>query len=93
MESAPKSLSEIDPKGLFKDAYAIEGISEPECRTIFLDWAISLPSGHEAADLIGEIIAHFAEQSPDHPMSLVLREGLEKAAAPARRRGGARGRR
>ena len=30
-----------DPKGLIREAYRIEGISEPECRSIFMDWALS----------------------------------------------------
>ena len=33
---------ELDPKNLIREAYRIEGISEPECRSIFLDWALSL---------------------------------------------------
>ena len=33
-----------DPKGLIFEAYNMEDISEPECRSIFLDWALSLDS-------------------------------------------------
>ena len=32
-----------DHKGLILEAYRIEGITLPECRSIFLDWALSLP--------------------------------------------------
>ena len=28
-----------DPKRLVAEAYRIEGITEAECRSIFLDWA------------------------------------------------------
>ena len=83
-------LSEIDPRGLIADAYAIEGISEPECRSVFLDWAIGVPTGCDAAALIPALIAHHAAD-PDHPMSKVLEEGLGRSAAPVRR-GGRRGR-
>ena len=36
---------QIDPKGLIKEAYRIEGIGPGECRSILLDWALSLPDG------------------------------------------------
>ena len=39
----------LDPKGLIAEAYRIEGIGEGECRSIFLDWALSLPEGQEVA--------------------------------------------
>jgi hypothetical protein len=38
-------LDEADPKGLIRESYAIEGISDAECRSIFMDWAMSLPAG------------------------------------------------
>ena len=38
-----------DPKGLVREAYAIPGVTEPECRSIFLDWALSLPDGADPA--------------------------------------------
>lgn len=86
-------LTVLDPKGLIADAYAIEGISEPECRTIFLDWAISAPDGKTAADLLPLLSAHYADRDPDHPMSRVLAEGARRGNTPPVRRGGARGRR
>ncbi len=76
----------IDPKGLMTDAYAIEGITAEECRSIFLDWALSLPEGVDMAALIGTMLARHGE-AVDHPMTQVLREGLETAGKP-RRRGG-----
>ncbi|MDJ1008730.1 MAG: hypothetical protein QNJ13_13010 [Paracoccaceae bacterium] len=91
MGRAMQPLKEIDPRGLIADAYAIEGIGEPECRSIFLDWAIGVPQGKDAAGLIPVLLAHFAEKDPDHPMSRVLAEGLGKSASPVRR-GGRRGR-
>ena len=32
-----------DPKALIREAYNIEAITRSECRSIFLDWALSLP--------------------------------------------------
>ncbi|MEL7105452.1 MAG: hypothetical protein AAGM21_06005 [Pseudomonadota bacterium] len=86
-------LKTLDPKGLIADSYAIEGISEPECRTIFLDWAISVPDGQTAVDLLPLLSAHYADRDPDHPMSRVLAEGAARAKAEPVRRGGASGRR
>ncbi|PRY21486.1 hypothetical protein CLV78_10999 [Aliiruegeria haliotis] len=81
-----------DPKALIREAYRIDGITEAECRSIFMDWALSLPDGVEARDVIPELARRHAEADPDHPMSLVLREGAATARPPARR-GGWRGRR
>lgn len=69
-----------DPKGLIAEAYRIDGITVGECRSIFLDWALSVADPAPA-------IARLLAGRPDHPMTQVLREGQ---AAPARtgRRGG-----
>ena len=82
-------MTEADPKGLIREAYQIKGIGEAECRSIFLDWALSLPAGTEPRALISRLLETHAET--DHPMTHVLREGL---AAPIRpeRRGGRAGR-
>ncbi len=80
---------EIDPKGLMEDAYRIDGISEPECRSIFLDWALSVQATGDVAELIPVLLERHGTEG--HPMTEVLREGLAQAAPP-RRRGGRRGR-
>lgn len=77
---------DIDPKGLMEDAYAIEGITPEECRSIFLDWALSVPGGVDTQALIGTLLARHGEAA-EHPMTQVLRDGLESAGKP-RRRGG-----
>lgn len=79
-----------DPKGLIREAYRIEGITGPECRTIFMDWALSIDGPQ--APMIPDLIARYGAQAPDHPMTMVLREGLAEAPAP-KRRGGRMGRR
>lgn len=80
-------LEEADPKGLVRESYNIEGITLGECRSIFMDWALSLPVGAPVADALRTLIAHYGLPRPDHPMSGVLEAGLE---APDRtgRRGG-----
>ncbi|WP_425098278.1 hypothetical protein [Tropicibacter sp. S64] len=80
-----------DPKGLIREAYRIEGITAPECRSIFLDWALSAPSDVETDTLIATLLAQYGADAPDHPMTQVLREGLAGMKTP-RRRGGYRSR-
>ncbi|MEL6464451.1 MAG: hypothetical protein AAFQ58_05740 [Pseudomonadota bacterium] len=82
---------ELDPKGLIYEAYRIEGITEAECRTIFLDWALSVPGTQVPADLISALLELYGAAHADHPMTRTLREGQERSATP-RRRGGWRSR-
>ena len=79
-------LKDADPKGLVRESYAIEGITAPECRSIFMDWALSLPAGITAAAAIPILLATYAPQ-PGHPMTVVLNAGLAAGPAPARRGG------
>ncbi|SIO13464.1 hypothetical protein SAMN05444722_0557 [Rhodovulum sp. ES.010] len=85
-------IEAADPKGLVREAYRIEEIGTGECRSIFLDWALSLPVGVDTKAALKRLIAEYAPAAPDHPMTGVLRAGLD-TEAPPRRRGGARGRR
>ena len=86
-----KAKDPADPKGLIREAYRIEGIRIEECRTIFLDWALSI-GDLAPAQAIPQLLDRYRSEPDDHPMSQTLREGL---AAPARtgRRGGRSGRR
>jgi hypothetical protein len=77
-----------DPRGLLFEAYRIEGIVGPECRSIFLDWALGQPNGADMLSAIRAGLAEYGDQHPDHPMTEVLREGLEKQAQSPKRRGG-----
>ncbi len=87
----PRRDDPSDPKGLIWESYRIEGIEEPECRSIFLDWAISVPQGEDSTDHVRRLLGQHGADHPDHPMTRVLREAL--GASPQGRRGGARGRR
>jgi len=79
-----------DPKGLIFEAYRIDGITKPECRTIFLDWALSLTQGRDTHAALRALLAVYGQDAA-HPMTDVLTEGLHTIATP-RRRGGWRSR-
>jgi hypothetical protein len=82
----------IDPKGVIAESYRIDDIGAAECRSIFLDWVLStdMPSGGPAA-AIALLLKRHGGRHPEHPMTAVLRAGLEDA--PRRmRRGGRSGR-
>ena len=40
----------IDPKALIRESYAIDGITIEECRSIFLDWALSIDVDSDTKD-------------------------------------------
>lgn len=81
---------QADPKGLIRESYAIEGISDAECRSIFIDWALSLPGDIDQTAAMQALIDHYGLHS-DHPMTQVLVAALQ-APPPAGRRGGRAGR-
>ena len=83
----PRSDDPNDHKGLIREAYRIEGITLPECRSIFLDWALSLPADCDQKQALTALHAIYATDEADHPMTQVLSEGLQSAQAPKRRGG------
>ncbi len=75
----------IDPKGLIRESYRIEGISDAECRSILIDWALSLPDATATPDALRALLARHASDAPDdHPMTALLQAGLD-APSPQRR--------
>ncbi|MBL9050606.1 MAG: hypothetical protein JNK19_10895 [Tabrizicola sp.] len=84
-------LNVADPKGLVRESYRIEGITAGECRSIFMDWALSVPLSIDTPDAVRTLIAHYGTDAPGHPMTMVLHEALTAPPA-ARRRGGRLGR-
>ena len=80
-----------DPKALIREAYNIEGINDSQCRSIFFDWALSLPDGLDTQESIAILIDKYGNDAPEHPMTVVLRNGQQKMSSP-RRRGGWRSR-
>lgn len=80
----------IDPRGLIFESYRIEGISAEQCRSIFMDWALGVPQGQDPVPLIRALLDRHAQGHEDHPMTKVLRAGLEPPSATGRRGGRAR---
>jgi len=78
---------EADPKGLVRESYRIDGITAGECRSIFVDWALSVPAGISVPDAVRTLIAAYGQGMPDHPMTPVLTAALTDPDQP-RRRGG-----
>lgn len=93
---SPASLADADPKNLIRESFRIEGIGEAECRSIFLDWALSLPVGVDAMAAIRLLLDHYAPKAAQgagmHPMIAVLVAGAQAQAGTPRRRGGRAGR-
>jgi hypothetical protein len=83
----------MDPRGLIREAYRIEGIGPEDCRSIFFDWAMGLAAGVDPAGAAAALRAHHAAEPADHPMTLLLEEAAAGGVAgPGRRRGGRRSR-
>lgn len=79
-------LTIADPKGLIRESYRIEGITLGECRSIFMDWALSLPvDAQTRAPLLYLLETYGADTA--HPMTGVLRAALEAPTAPKRKGG------
>jgi hypothetical protein len=81
-----------DPKGLIREAYAIDGIGPAECRSILVDWALSLPTGADPGAAIVRLGARYGAGHADHPMTRLLAEATAAPVALPARRGGRAGR-
>jgi len=82
-----KGPKDLDPRGLIFESFRIDGITGPECRSIFFDWAMSMPVGDDMAAHITALLAEYRAANEGHPMIDVLEEGLASQASPARRGG------
>ncbi|MGY6633546.1 MAG: hypothetical protein ACXIU8_07350 [Alkalilacustris sp.] len=91
MTQRPPTLAEADPKGLIRESYRIDGIGPCECRSIFVDWAMGLGHGIDPRAAMRVLLDE--HDRPGHPMSTLLRSGLDGPDGLSIRRGGARGRR
>ncbi len=78
--------SEPDPEGLIRSAYLMEGIEMPSCRSLFLDWSLSIPEGVEPCLALKALLERHGADAPEHPMTRILAQGLAAAPAPRRRR-------
>ena len=75
-----------DPKGLVREAYRMDGISEAECRSILIDWALSLPASADYAACAARLASQ--DRPARHPMTVLLASAGTHSALPARRKGG-----
>lgn len=76
---------DLDPRGLIHEAFAMENLTAPECRIIFLDWALG--HDHDPKSLIPDLLGKYSEVHSNHPMSKILVEGLQSTPSPRRRKG------
>ncbi|WP_394152516.1 hypothetical protein [Loktanella salsilacus] len=81
----------LDPAGLIREAYLIDGITAQDCRVIFLDWAIKSNASDNLRGAIQKLLTLYADQPAHHPMTQTLRAGLDASPVP-KRRGGRAGR-
>ena len=51
-----------DPKALIREAYNIEAITRSECRSIFLDWALSLPLEQNSNTSIQKLLKKYNKE-------------------------------
>jgi hypothetical protein len=79
-------LTLADPKGLIRESYRIEGITDGECRSIFMDWALSLPLDVDTRAPLLHLLATYGQDSA-HPMTAVLKAALTAPDQPKRRGG------
>ncbi len=75
-----------DEKGLIFEAYNIKNIDSSSCRVILFDWLISLDQSINQGEAITELLKAYSSRFPDHPMTQLLMEGLEKNWGVRRRR-------
>lgn len=84
---------DIDARGMIHEAYCIEGITEQDCRTIFLDWAMFALDTPPVAEQLERFLLVYGTDNPDHPMTRVIRLGLDQSSQKTGRKGGRMGRR
>ena len=75
-----------DEKGLIFEAYNMDNIDSSSCRVIFFDWLISLDQSINQGKAITDLLKAYSSRFPNHPMTELLMEGLEKNWRIRRRR-------
>ncbi len=85
-----KTKHPSDPRGLIYEAYRIAGITDAECRSIFLDWALGLPDDDDQKEHVVAMLTAYSLGAVKHPMTKILRAALTNPASPKRRGGRSR---
>ncbi len=86
MSTTPDPPDADDPKGLIREAYRIDGITAAECRSILVDWALSIPTGSDPHAAARRLHARHADDAA-HPMTPLLLAAINVPAGRARRGG------
>jgi hypothetical protein len=79
-------LTKADPKGLIRESYRIDGITAGECRSIFMDWALSLPLDADTRPPLLHLLEIYGGDT-SHPMTAVLQAALDVPDQPKRKGG------
>ena len=77
----------LDAKGLIQESYLIEEITDSQCRSIFLDWALTLPADMDTKAAIKALLNNVSPEQKNHPMTAILEQGLVQMIRPKRRGG------
>ncbi len=88
-ERSNKEVEVADPRGLFRDGFAMENLSDSECRTIFLEWAMTLRDDVDMVHSLGVLHAHYQSEYSEHYLFKLITEGLQgprRLSASRRRR-------
>ena len=75
-----------DKIGLIFEAYNIENIDKSSCKIIFFDWIISLDPSINQSEAINELLEAYSQEFPNHPMTRLLIEGIDKDKGRKQRR-------
>ncbi len=78
---------QFDARGLMFEAFRMPELTDKDCRSILLDWALGLPDDAEYKSALQRMLDLYGESNADHPMTALLREGLELASGTQRTRG------
>ena len=82
-----------DPRGLLYEANQIDGITLADCKTIFLDWVLGLDYNIDQIKAVSSALKEYEDDNPKHPMTTVLRDGIELQGKSRKRLGGRNARR
>ena len=75
-----------DKTGLIFEAYNIKNIDSSSCRIIFFDWLMSLDPSLDQGEAIEELLTHYSQKFPGHPMTELLITGIDKKKEIGQRR-------
>ena len=75
-----------DKKGLIFEAYNMEDLDSSSCRVIFFDWLMSLEPSFDQSEAIDSLLKAYSTNFPNHPMTKLLTEGIDKDLGVRKRR-------